>query len=239
MCFSAEMDLAAGLVITGVGIDTLRQVRTRDQVALAALPLVFGIHQLIETLVWWELEGHVSGAVGDLAAWIYGAIALVVVPLLVPVAFLRAGTAPHPMVGRAFVGFGALAALLGLHALGFGELARRIDGHHISYAPGDPYAVVTLSAYAIATCAPSLVARSAALRWFGAGNLAVVATLVWLDQNAVISLWCVWAAATSVLINLYLRRSDDDGLLARDAPLPQLHTHDSEQDERAAEELDG
>ena len=33
----------------------------------------------------------------------------------------------------------------------------------------------------------------------------VVALLAWVQQNAVISLWCVWAAATSVLINLYLR----------------------------------
>lgn len=234
MCFSAEMDLAAGLVITGIGANTLRQVRTRDQVALAALPLVFGVHQLIETLVWWNLEGHVSDAVGDLAAWIYAALALVVVPLLVPVAFLRAGTAPNLLIARFFVCCGALAAVLGLHALGFGELARRIDGHHISYAPGDPYAVVTLSAYVVATCAPSLVARSSALRWFGVGNLAVVATLVWLDQNAVISLWCVWAAFTSVLINLHLRGGVADG----DGPLPQLHPDHTDQDQRTAEELD-
>jgi hypothetical protein len=234
MCFSAEMDLAAGLVITGIGVDTLRQARTRDQMALAALPMVFGVHQLIETLVWWNLEGHVSDSIGDLAAWIYAAIALVVVPVLVPFAFLRLGTTLHPMFDRLFMALGLLAGTLGLHALGFEEIPRRIDGHHISYAPGDPFAVVTLSAYVIATCAPSLVARGSALRWFGLGNLVVVATLVWLDQNAVISLWCVWAAFTSVLINLHLR----GGITTGDRPLPQLHPDHAQQDQRAADELD-
>ena len=80
MCFSAEMDLAAGLVVTGIGIDTLRQARTRDQLAIATLPLVFGTHQLIETLVWWNLEGRVSTAVGELPSWLSDGAGLIVPP---------------------------------------------------------------------------------------------------------------------------------------------------------------
>lgn len=205
MCFSAEMDLAAGLVVTGIGVDTLRQVRSRDQLALAALPLAFGTHQLIETLVWWNLEGHVSTPVGDLAAWVYVAIALVLVPALVPWAFLRLGTSGRPALDRLFLGLGLAAAGAGLLAIGFEPVARHIDGHHIAYHPGVAWSGVVLAAYVVATCGPSLVARGAELRWFGVGNLVVAALLAWVQQNAVISLWCVWAAATSVLINLYLR----------------------------------
>jgi hypothetical protein len=205
MCFSAEIDLAAGLVVTGIGVDTLRQVRTRDQLAIGLLPLVLGAHQLVETLVWWNLEGHVSTPVGDLAAWVYVAIALVVVPALVPYAFLRLGTTGRPVLDRVFLAFGLAAAGAGLWAIGFEPVGRRIDGHHIAYHPGVAWSGVVLAAYVLATCGPSLFARSHALRWFGIGNLAVVALLAWLQQNAVISLWCVWAASTSVLIDLALR----------------------------------
>lgn len=215
MCFSAEMDLAAGLVVTGIGVDTLRQARTRDQIAVATLPLLFGAHQLVETLVWWELEGHVSTALGDLASWVYVAIALVIVPALVPWAFLRLGTSGRPALDRVFLVLGLAAAAAGLVAIGFEPVARHIDGHHIAYQPGVAWSGLVLAAYVVATCGPSLVARSQELRWFGVGNLVVVALLAWLQQDAVISLWCVWAAATSVLINLALR-----GARTRVAPRP-------------------
>ena len=207
MCFSAEMDLAAGAVITAVGIDTLRNVRTRDQLAIAALPLVLGVHQLVETLVWWNLEGHVSDAVGDPAAWVYLVIALGVVPVLVPYAFLRLGTTRSPLVDRVFLVAGLGAAVVGLAALGLEPVGRRIDGHHVSYNPGVPYDALVLTAYVLATCGPALAARAPSLRWFGVGNLVAIALLAWLDRNAVVSLWCVWAAFTSVLINVHVRES--------------------------------
>lgn len=217
MCFSAEMDLAAGVVVTGIGIDTLRHVRTRDQLALGLLPLAFGVHQLVETLVWWNLEGHVSTPVGDLAAWVYVAIALVLVPALVPFAFLRLGTTGRPVLDRVFLALGVAAAGAGLLAIGFEPVGRHIDGHHVAYHPGVAWDGPVLAAYVLATCGPSLLARSPELRWFGVGNLVVVSLLAWLQQNAVISLWCVWAASTSVLINLALRSGRSS---VRRAPAP-------------------
>lgn len=216
MCFSAEMDLAAGAVITAVGIDTLRNVRTRDQLALAALPVVLGVHQLVETLVWWELEGEVTAAIGDLATWLYLFIALALVPVLVPYAFLRLRAGRFPWLDRVFLGAGLAAAAVDLTAMGLEPVGRAIDGHHISYHPGVAHSEVVLTAYVVATCGPSLAARAPALVWFGVGNLAVVSLLAWLDRNAVISLWCVWAAVTSVLINVHVRGNSPAVALADD-----------------------
>ena len=91
MCFSAEMDLVAGITITVVGMDAARHVTHRSQIALASIPLLFGIHQLIETLVWWDLEGRVSSCTGDAATWLYLLIALSLVPIAVPLAFVTLG----------------------------------------------------------------------------------------------------------------------------------------------------
>jgi len=36
MCFSAEVDLVAGTVVTAIGVDAIRHVRYRSELALAA-----------------------------------------------------------------------------------------------------------------------------------------------------------------------------------------------------------
>jgi hypothetical protein len=65
MCFSPEGDLVGGVVVTAIGVDAIRHLRDRkDHLALAALPLVLGFHQIDETFVWWGLQGVVPHGVG-------------------------------------------------------------------------------------------------------------------------------------------------------------------------------
>ena len=206
MCFAPEADLVAGVVVTAIGVDTLRRTSRRELLPLAALPLLFGVHQLVETLVWWNLRGQVSDCVGEPAAWLYALIALSVVPVLVPFAFLRGGTLRSAAAARALVACGAVSGTVLLLTLVFGTMHPTIDGHHINYHVGTPWVPITLGLYIVATCAPGLLADTPSLRIFGATNLAVVAALIWLAQSAVVSLWCVWAAISSVLVNIYVRR---------------------------------
>lgn len=220
MCFSPEMDLVAGLTISAVGIDTLRRISTPRQLPLASLPLLFGVHQLVETLVWWELQGQVCREAGGIAARVYLFIALFVVPILVPFAFRTLGRSRLPALDGAFVLAGTVAGFAGLWALLDGPVGRRIDGHWISYSVGMPANAVVFTLYVFATCGPGLVSRSRRLVLFGAANLAVVAGLAVLAQTAVISLWCFWAAITSVLIDAHVRRVAAvraDRLATRDA----------------------
>ena len=69
MCFSADADLAAGVVVTVIGVDAIRRARTPKELPLAALPLLFGIHQLVEAFVWWG-RGQGPSRVGDAATWL-------------------------------------------------------------------------------------------------------------------------------------------------------------------------
>lgn len=223
MCFSAEMDAVAGVVVTGIGIDALRHVKRREQVALAALPLLFGLHQGIETFVWLGLEGHVGQALEDAATWVYLLIACVIVPVAVPWAFWRLGTSRWPRLDPVFLAAGLFAAVVDAWALGVRAVPHVIDGHQITYRLGVWEPNVSVSLYVIAACAPALVARSRPLQLFGLLNLVVVSGLALLNQNGVISLWCVWAAITSVLINLHLR-----GRLARTRVGSHEDTHEME-----------
>jgi hypothetical protein len=51
MCISPEADFTAGVVIAGVGVETLRRVRGPRESIVGALPLLFGVHQLVEGFV--------------------------------------------------------------------------------------------------------------------------------------------------------------------------------------------
>ncbi len=42
---------------------------------------------------------------------------------------------------------------------------------------------------------------------FGLANLAAVVVLVWIESSALTSLWCAWAAITSLAVAAHLRRA--------------------------------
>lgn len=206
MCFAAPMDLGAGLVVTGIGVASLRAARSSPRSrALASLPLLFGVHQLVETFVWWDLQGRVCPAAGLTAEWIYLVIALLVVPIAVPYALLREGSVRPPWLAWLLVGCGAVAAATCAWGLRDGEVPVRIDGHHIAYTVSPLLGDASFVIYVVATCGPGLLARSSWLRLFSVLNLAAVAVVVWAARNGTVSLWCFWAALISVVILVHLR----------------------------------
>ena len=88
MCFSPEADFTAGAVVAVMGVETLRRVRGRRELLLGALPLLFGIHQLVEGFVWLGLRGQVSSGLGNAAKEAYIVYAQAVLPAIVPLGFM-------------------------------------------------------------------------------------------------------------------------------------------------------
>lgn len=206
MCFSAEADLVAGVLVGAVAVDALRHVRRPAQLPLAALPVVFSVHHLTEVLVWRGLEGQVSPALGADAAWFYLLVAFGVLPPLVPVAVACVEPSRRRRLMLVLLAVTGSAVALGLLAAVLdGPVGTRVDGHHIVYNVGVLHDGILTTAYVVATCGAMLLSSFRPIRWYGVANLAAVALLAWLQQNAVVSLWCVWAAVTSVLIALHLR----------------------------------
>ena len=65
VCFSPVGDLAGGAVVVAIGVDACRHVKGRSEnLAIAVLPLLLGLHQIDETFVWWGLQGHVAAEKG-------------------------------------------------------------------------------------------------------------------------------------------------------------------------------
>jgi len=201
VCFSPEADLLTGIVVSGVGIDALRHTKHRRYLPLALLPLLFGLHQLVEAVAWWGFEGRVPVRVGEMATWLYLAFAFVVVPPLVPWAVRSVEVDPARRRRLLpFVLLGAAVAAALLPGLLSGEAGGEVACRYIAYDTGVPYSGYVLPFYVAATCGPMLASGSRRFVLFGVANLAAVGVLGWLLAGGVISLWCVWAAATSVAI---------------------------------------
>lgn len=206
MCFSAEADLVAGAVVTVIGLDALRHARTRSELPLAALPCVLGAHLLVEVLVWRGLEGDASARTLELATWAYALIAYVIVPVLaaVAVALWEPPATRARMLPLVALAVGAAAVLLWWQVVD--PVVARIEGHHIDYVirAGTASGLVAVP-YVVGTCGPALLSHDRALRLFGGLNLVVVAGLALVEREGLVSLWCAWAAVTSVVIAARLR----------------------------------
>jgi hypothetical protein len=205
VCFSAEADVAAGVIIGAIGLDGIRHVRRRAELALAALPLILAGHQFVEAFVWWGLEGHVPQSIGRFAIWLYLAVAFGVFPVLVPIAVAALEPAATRRRMTPFVVIGAVVAAVLSYAVVRGPIVAAIEGHHITYEADLWHGGVTVAHYVMATCGPMLLSAWPHVRWFGRANLVAAAALAWLSQSSFISLWCLWAAVTSVVITSHLR----------------------------------
>lgn len=83
----------------------------------------------------------------------------------------------------------------------------RINGSHLAYDLGIDHGGLLAGVYAIVACAPPMLASERRIAAFGLANLAAVVVLVWVQSSALTSLWCAWAAITSIAISAHLRRS--------------------------------
>jgi hypothetical protein len=207
MCFSPQADFTAGTVITLVGVQTLRQVRHRRELIVGALPLLFGLHQLVEGFVWLGLRGEVAQGLGNTAKLTYIVFAHAVLPALVPLGFTL--LEPDRRRARWMWPLVAAGVLLGAYLLwqvtaypvGAQQQARCID--YTTHTPND---LLIGAWYVLVTCGPALMSSRRHLRWFGAVSLVgvIAAALVRFDELT--SVWCVYVALVSVLILAHFRR---------------------------------
>jgi hypothetical protein len=207
LCFSPEADLVGGVIVTAIGIDAFRHATMPKERLLASIPFVLAAHSFIEAFVWSSLRGGVSADVGRTMTWVYLAIAFGVIPVLIPLAV--AALEPNPVNPRTmvFTTLGAAVAGVLLYSVIRGPVTATIEGHHISYDVALNRGGLLVALYVVATCGSLLASRHVHVQRFGTVNLLAVGALIVIDQTAFVSLWCAWAAITSVCIALHLRRA--------------------------------
>lgn len=118
MCFSATASFTAAAILTTVGFVTTTRIATnRSQKMYAAIPLLFGMQQLAEGIVWTSMgqDSPMFLFAQSIGAFAFLGFALVVWPSWVPWAIFNIETEPNRRLAlkiMGFVGFGVSATTM-------------------------------------------------------------------------------------------------------------------------------
>lgn len=223
MCFSATASFVAAGLTGAIGIVALVRSPTVRHVPFAAIPMVFGLQQLIEGIIWLRLEA--GGAAGTLPS-AYAFLAEALWPLLIPISVLLI----EPSRLRRFAMIG-LAVIGGLFFIAFSGVAlnglytAEIEGECIRYSicfewesrfslyPFSTPQTVRVTGlswlvlpYALTTIGSLLIASRPHIRWFGyASGIGLVLAAI-IQRSALVSVWCFFAAIAAILIVIAIER---------------------------------
>lgn len=206
VCFSMTADLVVGTALVPVAVLSLREVRHRRELPFALLPALFSIHQFLEVAVWAGLDGDVSAGVADLAMRAYLFIAWPLLPTYVPIAVMLLEPRSARLRVAPFVALGAAVSVY----LSFVVLAQPVEvirhANGLEYATEVHHPIVWAVLYIIAVIGSPLMSGYRTIVAFGAVNLVglVLVAVFYFQEFA--SLWCVFAAVSSILILVHMIR---------------------------------
>jgi hypothetical protein len=206
MCFSATADLVVGAALIPVAIASLREVRHSRELPFALLPMLFAVHQFVEAAVWAGQDGEVSSGAAEVAMRAYLFIAYPLLPTLIPAAVLLL----EPRGARLRVGIFVVLGVIVSSYLTVVVLLRPVTvvmhPHALEYQTTVKAPVVWAVLYIVAVIGPALMSGYRSIIAFGVVNLVGLTIVAVAFEAAFASLWCLWAAAASVLILVHMMR---------------------------------
>jgi hypothetical protein len=204
MCFSATASFTAGTALTAVGGLTLRKSEGKVELPLALVPLLFGVQQLTEGVLWLSLRNDVAPVFEKWSTYIFSMFSHVLWPIYVPFAILLV---EHNRRRRSSIAvFQALGLAVGLYLLYFivrYPVTARVEGRSIFYDSPHFFIMGALVIYLLATCVSGLFSSHRCVNVFGvlAFVLAIAAYLV--SVKTFVSVWCFFAAVLSLLVYVH------------------------------------
>jgi hypothetical protein len=202
ICFSATASFTAGIALLAIGSLTIRRAREWGEVPYAAIPVIFGVQQLVEGLLWRNLPAQDTTT--HVLTIAYLLFSNVLWPIYVPLAVwlleprsARRRTIAWTVAGGSAVGLYFLAAIVP-H-----PVTSAIKDMHIKYHIPHHHDAIAVTVYAAATCLAPLLSTHKMVRLFGIVLTAsmTVAAIVYLRWFA--SVWCFFAAVISAMIYLH------------------------------------
>lgn len=207
MCFSAPASFIAGAALSAVGIATIRMTSRKAEIPFATIPLLFGIQQIIEGMIWlsFRSESSLPNAPLTLA---YSLFSHVLWPIFVPVAVGLLETVPWRKKALAACQVAGWAVgLYLLYIIAQFPVISRVAGKHIAYDSPHFYVAAVMLLYLTATCASSLVSSSRTIQVFGVLLLTTFVAAYLIHAATWFSVWCFFAAILSSVVWIYFKRT--------------------------------
>lgn len=203
MCFSASASFGAGVVLTIIGVASIKKTHHKSQLLFASIPFLFGVQQLSEGILWLTLPNPEYATIQKICTTVYVLFAQTVWPIWVPIAILLLEKeATRKNIQRFFVLSGLIAGVYLAYCLFSFNVEAKIIGRHIDYKQDYPQntAIFSIVLYGLATIVPPFFSHIKQMWLLGVTILiSYIITYIFFNQY-VLSVWCFFSSIISLSI---------------------------------------
>jgi len=201
MCFSATASFVAAGALGAAGGMTLSKTKARREIPLASVPLLFGIQQAVEGIVWISFN---SPLINTTAALVYSLFSHVLWPIFIPFALLLIETREdRKRILRAFLVAGSIVGLYLLYFMLTNPVTAQVVNCSIAYFPTAPNSLIATAFYVVVICGSCFVSSHKILNLLGIAILISFAIATWFYTQTFVSVWCFFAAILSGILYWY------------------------------------
>lgn len=193
----------AGFLLA-LGVLTLKKVSRPNEWVFASLPLLFGLHQFDQGVVWLGLLHLVNPQTLHTASELFVFYAQAVLPLWVPLAVWLIeprGAKRNLLLALVVIG-GLLAVYVGWGLTQY-RTSVTIQNDSLVYSNASTEHLWVALLYILTTCGSLILSRSVTVQLFGWLNLMGLVIVYLLAHYAFTALWCLYAAMVSGMLYLH------------------------------------
>ena len=210
MCFSAEASFAGGIIISAIGIVTVREVHKPSQLVFASIPLFFGLQQVVEGSLWLTIQNPEFVNLQRIGTYFFLIMADFLWPTIIPMAvLLMEENRKRKRILKILLAMGISLSLYYAYCLLFFNVTPQIMGYHIQYNTTFPksLSMPAFITYLIVSITPLFISSIKRTHLLGILMfLSCLVTAIFFTQYLT-SVWCFFAALISGVIFWILKDS--------------------------------
>jgi len=187
-----------------LGVATVKKAERKAEIPFAMIPLLFGIQQIIEGMLWLSFRFD-APLLNVTMTYAFTLFSHVLWPMYVPFAIGLVETVAWRK--KAIWAFRVIGIAVGLYLLYWivrFPVTSEVD-EHIVYVSPHFIKVPMMMLYLAATCVSCFFSSHKLINLFGVLALLLFMVAYWIHTVAFFSVWCFFAAILSVVIYLHFK----------------------------------
>ncbi|WP_310556270.1 DUF6629 family protein [Flavobacterium sp.] len=212
MCFSATASFTAGVVLTVIGIASIKKANHKSQLLFASIPFMFGVQQFAEGILWLTIPKQDYFILQKIATYFYLFFAHILWPLWVPIAILLIEkSSTRKKFQKFLVATGIAVSIYLTYCLANYPVKAVIEGHHINYILGYSNLMTNfwIFLYALATIAPPFFSHIKRMWILGITILISYIITQFFYENYILSVWCFFSSVISIMVYFFTKQISD------------------------------
>jgi hypothetical protein len=204
MCFSATASFMAGISLSTFGVFTIKMAKRKEEIPFAMIPLLFGIQQIIEGVLWLSFQRD-AVILNVSMTYMFTLFSHVLWPVFIPYTIgLLEVIHWRIKVLLAFRHVGVAVGLYLLYFIARFPITSEIHEHVVYIFPHFHKPAILLL-YVAATCVSAFFSSHRFINIFGILTLILFCAAYWFYTEAFFSVWCFFSAILSFLIYLHFK----------------------------------